>query len=90
MAQRHGDFAICAVAAVVTKDTVRLGVGGVAEKPAVRDWPSLADGEIDDALNEFAWELGGSDDIHANAAYRRDLVRKLGRRVIKEAKKCSN
>lgn len=90
MAQRHGDFAICAVAAVVTKDAVRLGVGGVAEKPAVRDWPSLADGEIDDALNEFAWELGGSDDIHANAAYRRDLVRKLGRRVIKEAKKCSN
>ena len=90
MAQRHGDFAICAVAAVVTKDTVRLGVGGVAEKPAVRDWPALADGEIDDALNEFAWELGGSDDIHANAAYRRDLVRKLGRRVIKEAKKCSN
>ena len=90
MAQRHGDFAICAVAAVVTKDAVRLGVGGVAEKPAVRDWPALADGEIDDALNEFAWELGGSDDIHANAAYRRDLVRKLGRRVIKEAKKCSN
>ena len=90
MAQRHGDFAICAVAAVVTKDAVRLGVGGVAEKPAVRDWPALADGEIDDALNEFAWELGGSDDIHANAAYRRDLVRKLGRRVIKEAKKCSD
>jgi 2-furoyl-CoA dehydrogenase FAD binding subunit len=90
MAQRHGDFAICAVAAVVTKNAVRLGVGGVAEKPAVRDWSALADGEIDDALNDFAWELGGSDDIHANAAYRRDLVRRLGRRVIEEAKKCSN
>jgi len=90
MAQRHGDFAICAVAAVVTNGAVRLGVGGVAEKPAVHDWPVLADGEIDDALNEFAWELGASDDIHANAAYRRDLVRRLGRRVIEEAKKCSN
>lgn len=90
MAQRHGDFAICAVAAVVTKNAVRLGVGGVAEKPAVRDWSALADGEIDDALNDFAWELGGSDDIHANSAYRRDLMRRLGRRVIEEAKKCSN
>lgn len=90
MAQRHGDFAICAVAAVVSGNAVRLGVGGVVEKPMVRDWPALADGEIDDALNDFAWELGGSNDIHANAGYRRDLVRKLGRRVIEEAKKCSN
>ena len=36
MAQRHGDFAICAVAAVVSGTAVRLGVGGVAEKPTVR------------------------------------------------------
>jgi len=90
MAQRHGDFAICAVAAVVSGTKVRLGVGGVAEKPTVRDWPALAASEVDDALNDFAWELGGSDDIHANAGYRRDLVRNLGRRVIEEAKKCSN
>jgi len=90
MAQRHGDFAICAVAAVVSKTAMRLGVGGVAEKPTVCDWPALADGEIDDALNDFAWELGGSDDIHANAGYRRDLVRTLGRRVIEEAQKCLN
>jgi 2-furoyl-CoA dehydrogenase FAD binding subunit len=90
MAQRRGDFAICAVAAVVSGTAVRLGVGGVAETPAVRDWSTLGDDEIDDALNDFAWELGGNDDIHANAAYRRDLVRKLGRRVIEEAKKCSS
>lgn len=90
MAQRHGDFAVCAVAAVVSGTAVRLGVGGVAERPTVRDWSGLANDEIDDALNDFAWELGGNDDIHANAAYRRDLVRKLGRRVIEEAKKCSS
>lgn len=90
MAQRHGDFAICAIAAVVSGTAVRLGVGGVADKPTVRDWPALTDGEVDDALNDFAWELGGSDDIHANAGYRRDLVRTLGRRVIEEARKCSN
>ena len=90
MAQRHGDFAICAVAAVVSGTATRLGVGGVAEKPTIRDWPSLADNEIDDALNDFAWDLGGSDDIHATAGYRRELVRKLGRRVIEEAQKCSS
>jgi 2-furoyl-CoA dehydrogenase FAD binding subunit len=90
MAQRHGDFAICAVAAVVSGTAVRLGVGGVAEKPTVLDWPALGDDEIDDALNDFAWELGGSDDIHASAGYRRNLVRQLGRRVIEEARKCSN
>jgi len=52
----------------------------------VRDWPGLADGEIDDALNDFAWDLGGTDDAHATATYRRELVRRLGRRVIEEAR----
>lgn len=85
VARRHGDFAICALAAVVTADAVRLGVGGVADKPTVRAWPLLADGEIDDALNDFAWDLGGTDDAHATASYRRELVRRLGRRVIEEA-----
>lgn len=90
MAQRHGDFAICAVAAIVSGKTMRLGVGGVADKPTVHEWSGLADGEIDDALNDFAWDLGGTDDIHASAAYRRELVRRLGRRVIEEAAKCSS
>jgi len=86
MAQRHGDFAICAVAAVVSASSIRLGVGGVADRPTVRDWSGLADGELDDALNDFAWDLGGTDDAHATATYRRELVRRLGRRVIEEAK----
>ncbi|MCC6887652.1 MAG: FAD binding domain-containing protein [Hyphomicrobiales bacterium] len=89
-ANRHGDFAICAVAAVVSGKTVRLGVGGVAERPTVLDWPELPEGEIEDALNDFAWELGGSDDLHATASYRRELVRRLGRQVIREAARCSN
>ena len=90
MAQRHGDFAICAVAATVSGKTVRLAVGGVADKPTVRDWSALTAGEIDDALNDFAWDLGGTDDLHATAVYRRELVRRLGRRVIEEARTCSN
>lgn len=90
MALRHGDLAICAVAAVVSGTTTRLGVGGVADRPTVREWASLDDGQLDDALNDFAWDLGGTDDIHATAAYRRELVRRLGRRVIEEARRCSS
>ena len=46
--------------------------------------------EVADALNDFAWELGGTEDIHATAAYRRELVRRLGRQVIEEARGCAN
>ena len=42
----------------------------------------------DFTVNAFAWDLGGYDDIHATARYRRELVRRLGRRVIEEAKSC--
>ncbi len=84
--QRQGDFAICAVAAAVGANSVRLGVGGVADTPTVRDWPGLAKNELDDALNDFAWDLGGTEDAHATAGYRRELVRRLGRRVIEEAR----
>ncbi len=90
MAERHGDFAICAVAAVVSGNAIRLGVGGVAATPTVREWSGLSGADLDDALNDFAWDLGGTDDIHATAAYRRELVRRLGRRTIEEARRCSN
>lgn len=84
--RRHGDFAICACAAVVTKANMRLAVGGVGEKPVARDFGSLRDGALDEALNEFAWSLEARDDLHATAIYRRELVRKLGLRVIAEAR----
>ena len=88
MAQRRGDFAIVALAAVASAGKIRLGIGGVADKPAVREWDVLDGEALDDALNEFAWDLGGYDDIHATARYRRELVRRLGRRVIEEAVSC--
>jgi 2-furoyl-CoA dehydrogenase FAD binding subunit len=84
--RRRGDFAIVALAAVVHGNNVRLGVGGVADRPMVRDWDGLDGDALDDALNAFAWELGGTDDIHATGRYRREMVRTLGRRVIEEAR----
>lgn len=88
MARRRGDFAIVAVAAVVSDKHIRLGVGGVADKPTVAEWEILDGDDLDDALNALAWELGGYDDIHASAKYRRKLVRSLGRHVVEEAKAC--
>ena len=82
--RRHGDFAVVAVGAMRRADTLRLAVGGVGDRPEVRSWTGLEGSAIDDALNAFAWDLGGSDDIHATARYRRALVRHLGRQAIEE------
>jgi 2-furoyl-CoA dehydrogenase FAD binding subunit len=30
--------------------------------------------------------MGGSDDVHATARYRREIVRRIGRRTIMEAR----
>lgn len=84
---RHGDFAITALAATVETDRIRLAVGGVADRPTARDWPRLEGAALDEALNAFAWDLGGDDDQHATATYRRTLVRRLGRAVIEDAQR---
>lgn len=84
VARRHGDFAVVSVACVVEGDTITLGVGGVADRPTVRRWNGLKESDLPSALNEFAWELGGYEDIHASARYRRELVRRLGRDLIRE------
>ena len=83
---RHGDFAMVACAAVVTSDSIRLAVGGVADRPVVEQWPRLHGEELRSALNDLSWKLGAQDDAHISATYRRHLVRQLGWRVIEEAK----
>ncbi|KAB2912328.1 MAG: carbon monoxide dehydrogenase [Hyphomicrobiaceae bacterium] len=86
--RRHGDFAIAACAAVVTAGSVRLAVGGVADRPVAREWGALSGSALDDAINELAYDLDARDDLHATARFRRDLVRQLGRDVIMEARRC--
>jgi 2-furoyl-CoA dehydrogenase FAD binding subunit len=84
---RHGDFAVCAVAAVVGADSIRLAVGGVSDRPRLKTWPRLSGADLDGAINDFAWELGARDDHHASAKFRRQLVRHLGRTAIDRAAK---
>lgn len=88
LTRRHGDFAMVAAAAVVGEAGIRLAVGGVADRPGVLELDTAGGDALDHALNEFAWELGGFDDIHASARYRRELVRRLGKRTIEEARAC--
>ena len=85
VAQRQGDFALVALAAVATPVECVLAVGGVTDRPVVRRWPGLDSGQVDDALNAFAWSLDAQDDAHASASYRRHLVRVLGRQVLAQA-----
>ena len=91
VARRHGDFAIVAVAAVAeNKNAVRLGVGGMAGKPVVRQ---IAAKESSDAIAEtiasWADELEGYEDLHASAAMRRDLLRNLAPLAVEEAIRCA-
>lgn len=87
-ARRHGDFAIVACAAVADAKGTRLAIGGVADRPTARDLGACDGGDLDDALDAFAWELEARDDLHATARYRRELVRRLGRATVEEARRC--
>jgi 2-furoyl-CoA dehydrogenase FAD binding subunit len=86
VARRHGDFAIIAVAAIAEqRGAARLGVAGMAGRPMVR----AANGDAAASVGEWVQDLEGYDDLHATAAMRRDIFRKLGPRVIEEARRCA-
>jgi 2-furoyl-CoA dehydrogenase FAD binding subunit len=87
VARRHGDFAIIAIAAVAEPSgAFRLGVGGMSGRPDVR---RIAGGaEPGEAIEQLAADLEGYEDLHASAAMRRDILRRLGPAVVEEAVRC--
>jgi 2-furoyl-CoA dehydrogenase FAD binding subunit len=90
VARRHGDFAIVAVAACVEDgDTVRIGIGGVADRPAARRAAIDCAAGARDIFESLAFELKGYDDLHASARLRRDLLRRIGPVVVEEALRCA-
>jgi 2-furoyl-CoA dehydrogenase FAD binding subunit len=93
VARRHGDFAMIAIAAWVQSgaggDKVRIGIGGVADRPAVRSLRLDGGDAVKSAFEALAWELEGYDDIHATARLRRDLLRRVGPAVVEEALRCA-
>ncbi|MDZ5698531.1 FAD binding domain-containing protein [Chelativorans sp. M5D2P16] len=84
--RRHGDFAIVACVAVADAAGTRLAIAGVDDQPRCFAVPTGDGDALDDALNDIAWSLNARDDLHASARYRRELVRRLGRETITEAR----
>ena len=96
LAQRHGDFAITAVAAeaVVANDgdiiDLSLGLGGVEDRPIVANTSAfLGKPATEETAREIAEMVAETIDpmidLQANADYRRQLVRVLGARVLSAA-----
>jgi 2-furoyl-CoA dehydrogenase FAD binding subunit len=89
VARRHGDFAIVAVAAIADATHVRVGIAGVADRPAVSRIDTNDASAISDSVERLARELEGYDDIHASARMRRDMLRRLVPLVMNEAMQCA-
>lgn len=95
VARRHGDYAICGVAAIVTLDGTRIGSArasyvSVADVPTVVDLTQAFGSLVDDESLARAGEtalgrLEPQADIHATAAYRSQLVRVLTARALRAA-----
>ncbi len=83
VARRHGDYALCGVAALVEGDLVSAGFLSVCDVPTVVDLTGVADDDLGEAALEH---LDPGDDIHATAAYRTQLVRVLTARVVRTAR----
>jgi 2-furoyl-CoA dehydrogenase FAD binding subunit len=83
VSRRKGDFAIVAIGAIRTAPgAVTLGIGGACEKPVVATIePSQ---NLEEAIAAIADELETFNDIHASPQMRRDMVRRLAPRVIRD------
>jgi carbon-monoxide dehydrogenase medium subunit len=84
IARRHGDYALCGVAALVTGERILAGYLSVCEVPTVVDLTGVAHDDLGDAALEH---LEPGDDIHATADYRAQLVRVLTARVVAAARR---
>jgi carbon-monoxide dehydrogenase medium subunit len=96
--RRHGDYAIAAVGAIVSKRAdgavgdITLAACGVASRPvrlpgseeALRG-SRLTDADLDAAAEAAGAVVTAPDDVHATQSYRRHLLGALVRRVVKSA-----
>lgn len=95
--RRAGDFALVMAAAVIKVEKgviaeARIGIGGAADKPIrmIRAETDLvgrnADSEVCElAANLAAGEVDPLGDIHGSSEYRRDLVRVMTKRALRQA-----
>jgi aerobic carbon-monoxide dehydrogenase medium subunit len=96
--RRHGDFAIVGIAAMVVPDgercrTARLATAGAGPVPVrlrsaeeILERDGLSEAAIDAAARRAAELVEPDSDIHASAAYRKNLTRVLTGRALRRAK----
>jgi carbon-monoxide dehydrogenase medium subunit len=96
--RRHGDFAIVGIAAMLVGDgqrctAARLATAGAGPVPlrlrdaeAILERDGLSEAAIDAAAGRAAELVEPDSDIHASAAYRRNLTRVLTARALGRAK----
>src|SRR5689334_19238433 len=79
LARRHGDYAMCGVAALVEDARVRVALVSVGAGPVLVDLTAAYDGSLDrDAARTLVdTAIDPEDDIHASADYRRHLTHVL-------------
>jgi carbon-monoxide dehydrogenase medium subunit len=92
VSRRHGDYAMCGVAAVVSRGAggagARVALVGVGDGPVLVDVSeATADGRVDaDGLAAVVdAAIDPADDIHATGDYRRHLAHVLVERALHEA-----
>jgi carbon-monoxide dehydrogenase medium subunit len=96
LARRHGDYAMCGVAAVVTVDPdlavtgARVGLISVGDGPVVVDLGPAVSGsggglDVSRARDLVDAAIEPEDDIHATATYRRHLAHVLTGRAVAQA-----
>ncbi|MFL6161481.1 MAG: FAD binding domain-containing protein [Jatrophihabitantaceae bacterium] len=96
VSRRHGDYALCGVAVLVSLDadqrirTARAGYLSMAATPRVIELTGAIagqpfDGDLGTAAELAADSLDPEPDIHASAEYRRQLARVLTGRTLAEA-----
>lgn len=95
IAERHGDFAVAAVAARARMAGgnvagVDVAVGGVEDRPVAIDLSAFAGARADDETvaaiaEQVAKQVSPISDRAASAAHRRALARELTRRTVRRA-----
>ena len=96
--RRHGDFAIVGIAAMLVGDgqacaTARLATAGAGPVPIrlrsaeeILERDGLSEAAVEAAARRAAELVEPDSDIHASAAYRRNLTRVLTGRALRRAK----
>ena len=89
-ARRSGDYALCGVAAVVTRTNghsfdAALAYLGMGDVPMRLETGAIESSDVDDAVASLTESLDPISDLHAGRDFRMQLARRLGARAVHRA-----